>query len=347
MSITVAFLPVYANPYQHLLAGGLGAAGVEVRLLEQLPSAQWLRASRQSVQILHFHWLSGLYMSRFSTPLQVGRYLARLRLARRLGYRIVWTAHNIMPHKAQPRFVHAALRRQMMDRADAVIVHCGQARNDLLQKYPRSRPTYVVPLGTYAGVYPYRFGRKDSRKRLGLERGSFVYLFLGNIAPYKGLEQLVSAFQQQARPQGVVLIAGRNRDDALVGRLRALADGDERVRIVAETIPDEDMQMYLAAADVMVAPFTSVLTSSSVMVGMSYGLPVIVPALGCLPELVTPDAGILYDPAGSAGLASALHEILSLDLAVMSRAAADRAAEFDWASIGRQTAGIYRQALER
>ena len=35
--MNVAFLPVYANPYQRLLAGGLARQGVAVTMLPGLP----------------------------------------------------------------------------------------------------------------------------------------------------------------------------------------------------------------------------------------------------------------------------------------------------------------------
>ena len=81
----VAFLPVYANPYQRLLAGGLARQGVEVTMLPGLPSAGWLRANRATTGVLHFHWLYGLYMSRWPTPPQVAAFLRCLRPARALG----------------------------------------------------------------------------------------------------------------------------------------------------------------------------------------------------------------------------------------------------------------------
>ena len=76
----VAFLPVYANPYQRLLAGGLARQGVEVTMLPGLPSAGWLRANRATTDLLHFHWLYGLYMAHWRTPRQVAAFLHRLRL---------------------------------------------------------------------------------------------------------------------------------------------------------------------------------------------------------------------------------------------------------------------------
>jgi len=129
------------------------------------------------------------------------------------------------------------------------------------------------------------------------------------------------AFGRVAGAQDVAIIAGRNRDAALVGRLRAAAQWDDRLRLYPEFVPDERMQCYLLAADVMVAPFEHVLTSSSVMVGLSYGLPVIAPNRGCLPELVTAEAGLIYRAEEPDGLARALTDIKSRDLAAMGAAA--------------------------
>ena len=53
--MNVAFLPVYANPYQRLLAEGLARQGVAVTMLPGLPSAAWLRANRATTDLLHFH----------------------------------------------------------------------------------------------------------------------------------------------------------------------------------------------------------------------------------------------------------------------------------------------------
>ncbi len=97
--LTVALLPVYRNPYQHLLTAALARHDVQVLHLKTMPSAAWLRREQGRVQVLHLHWLYGLYMNRYRTPLTWPRFLARFALARRLGYRIVWTAHNILPHR--------------------------------------------------------------------------------------------------------------------------------------------------------------------------------------------------------------------------------------------------------
>lgn len=78
------------------------------------------------------------------------------------------------------------------------------------------------------------------------------------------------------------------------------------------------------------------------MVGLSYGLPVIAPDLGCLPELLGSGAGLLYRHDDPAGLSRALAAAKVADLPLMSRVAQARADELAWADIAGQTAAVYR-----
>lgn len=343
--MNVAFLPVYPNPYQRLLRDALASEDASVTFLGGLPSPDWLRAQRNRIDILHYHWLYGLYMSRFSTPIQATRYVLRFRLARQLGYRIVWTAHNILPHQPAFRLLHVAVRRLMMAEADAVIAHCEFGRRELLARFPRAGRVEIIPLGNYRGIYPVTMTQADARASLGLEASQFVYLSLGNIAAYKGLDRFVEAFGSIAEDNDIALIAGRNRNGALVNRLRHAAASDRRIHLHAGFVPDDEMQRYLLAADVLVAPFDRVLTSSSVMVALSHGLPVIVPDLGCLPELVREPAGLVYGAADPEALSRALIEIKGCDRRAMGESARRIADELSWVEIGRRTAALYKACL--
>jgi glycosyltransferase involved in cell wall biosynthesis len=343
--MNVAFLPVYPNPYQRLLRDALAGEGVAVEFLDGPPSTEWLRAQRGRIDILHYHWLYGLYMARFRTPARVAKFVTHFRQARDLGYRIVWTAHNVLPHRTALQPLHARIRRLMMAEADAVIVHCEAGRRELLFRFPRKGPVHVIPLGNYKGLYPMTVTRPAAREALGLNAAQFVYLSLGNIAAYKGLDRYVELFRRTAAADDIALIAGRNRDAALVRRLERAAAADPRIRLRAEFVPDDAMQHYLLAADVLVAPFDHVLTSSSVMVGLSYGLPVIAPSLGCLPELVTGDAGLVYQAGDPGALGKALSDVKHRDLAAMGAAARRIADRSGWDEIGHLTARVYEACL--
>ena len=114
-----------------------------------------------------------------------------------------------------------------------------------------------------------------------------------------------------------------------------------KIVLRAEEISNEDMQIYLNAVDVMAFPFKQVLTSSSVILAMSFGRPAIVPRLGCLPELVEPDAGFVYVPGDVADLADAIVSAAHADLAAMGVAAATRASAFTWQDLAMGTLKAY------
>ena len=91
-----------------------------------------------------------------------------------------------------------------------------------------------------------------------------------------------------------------------------------------------------------VFPFVDVLTSGSTITALSFGLPVIVPAVGCLPELVDEAVGICYDQQQPGALQQAMLAMQQRDLASLRQAAYERAQTLDWQVIGRQTLAAYQ-----
>jgi glycosyltransferase involved in cell wall biosynthesis len=80
---------------------------------------------------------------------------------------------------------------------------------------------------------------------------------------------------------------------------------------------------------------------------MACGVPVITSNVSSLPEVVG-DAGLMVPPDDISALSEALRGLvvdpaLRVELAQKGRA---RAARFTWAEAARQTAGVYRTALE-
>jgi glycosyltransferase involved in cell wall biosynthesis len=142
----------------------------------------------------------------------------------------------------------------------------------------------------------------------------------------------------------MLLIAGGTwPPESYVDKLRRLAEADPSIILRAERIADEEIQLYLNAADVMVYPFREVLTSSSVIMAMSFGRPVIVPRMGCLPELVGPDAGFIYEPGDVADLEARLKAAAAAGLPAMGAAAARRANLYTWGDLAHATLKVYQR----
>jgi glycosyltransferase involved in cell wall biosynthesis len=83
------------------------------------------------------------------------------------------------------------------------------------------------------------------------------------------------------------------------------------------------------------------MSSSSVLAAMSFHRPVIVPALGCLPEWVPSDCGILYDPKDADGLRQAMVSARQMDLVQMGENAYQHVLGFSWEQVAETTLIAY------
>ena len=95
-------------------------------------------------------------------------------------------------------------------------------------------------------------------------------------------------------------------------------------------------QLPFRAADFAVFPYAQVLTSGSLLLALSFGLPPVVPAVGMTREVLEgTDAGMLYDPSeGTDALQTTIRNMLARKdaggLAPMREAARALAETLDW-----------------
>jgi glycosyltransferase involved in cell wall biosynthesis len=113
---------------------------------------------------------------------------------------------------------------------------------------------------------------------------------------------------------------------------RGIAEALERaavhptVLIHARKIPAGEMQIFLRAADVAVMPYLRSLNSGALMLALTFGLPVVVPAGGGLAEVVDDRMARVFDPTVAGSLAAALRASDELVGPAARSAAADVAA---------------------
>ena len=122
---------------------------------------------------------------------------------------------------------------------------------------------------------------------VSLPADAFVFACLGLLRPYKGLEELLPAFQSLPERDLFLLLAGKPGSKSYLSALQALAAGDDRIRLEPRFLQPEEVQLYLNAADACVLPYRQITTSGAAVLAFSFGLPVIAPALGVFPNLVT------------------------------------------------------------
>jgi len=349
MPLRVKFFPGlsgFVNPYWPMLKTALEAQSAVFDQSEDSSfRTKWLVDNRGKVDVLHFHYIQQFYVyeSARARPEWVLRFARNLIIARVLGYRTVFTLHNLKPtNPLKPNWVDFVGHWAAANLTNSVIVHCENARRALAARYGRRRNVHTVFHPNYIGAYPNVTTREEARARLNLDFNQLVFAFLGGVRPNKGIERLVSSFRQITGDNYRLLIAGDPGLSSDYGeRIRQLASEDDRIRTYLQYVADDEIQVYLNAADAVVLPFRSIQTSGSAILAMSFGKPVIAPILGCLPELIDSQAGILYEPRDEASLTAALESANKLNLREMGRAARQKVEQYSSDEAARRTLRAY------
>ena len=349
MTKKILMMPDYRsdNPYQSLLAQELRSPSLKVCFPQGYRRIFPLSRAIQdnSADILHLHWLTPYLRGKnwFTSLFYSFKLLIDLWLIRLKGIKIVWTIHNHLAHNCQFPQLELWLRKRIANLVNEVIVHNHSATNCLAILDSNSQKLNIIPHGHYRQVYQPAIDSTEARRKLNLPIDGCLYLNLGMIRPYKGIEHLLQIWQQYQflTIDSTLIIAGKPLDTAYGATISALATKTEKVILQADFIPPANMHLYFSAADVVVLPFTNILTSGSLILAMSYSKPIVAPCSEGIKETLQTANDLLYDPSDRQGLLKALKASTQIDLAELSSRVNLASDRLNWDKIARETARLY------
>ena len=277
-----------------------------------------------------------------------------------LGKKIALTVHNVNAERRDSKdnlFNRLTLRVQY-HLTDHFFVHTEKMKLELVEEFGvREARVTVIPFGINNAVPNTRLASGEARQRLGISDGQKAILFFGHIAPYKGLEYLVNAFQRILdRDKGYrLVIAGRPKGgEEYWAAIHASIREDlqiGRILLKADYIPDAETEVYFKAADVLVLPYRHIYQSGVLFLGHSFGLPVLAADVGSLKdEIIEGKTGFLFKPEDPVDLARAISKYFESDL---FRNLDQRrqeikqyvAKQHSWDVVGQKTMEVYAELL--
>jgi glycosyltransferase involved in cell wall biosynthesis len=242
-----------------------------------------------------------------------------------LGKKVAFTAHNVNAGRrdSNDSLINRLTLRVQYRLADHIFVHTVAMKLELVKDFGvREDAISVVHIGVNNSVPDTDLTPNLAKARLGIQKEDRTILFFGHIGPYKGLEYLVEAFQCLVSRNSAyrLLIVGKPK----VGSDKYMQDikrsiqrgpGSERIMQRIEFIPDQDTEVYFKAADVLVLPYTEVFQSGVLVLGYTFGLPVIASAVGSLRDhVVEGETGFLCKPRDSADMAKTIDAYFCSDV---------------------------------
>lgn len=295
----IIFFPCWMvnNPYQKLLYQALNKEyDISVQGFDNKALCKdVIDAANGKFKFIHLHWLHNFFDIDDVSVLE--NTLSTLRYAKKEGFEIIYTAHNIVSHDSEYPTEEKICRAQILDLVDHALVH-GDAAKELLEREFSfdNKKTHLVPHGTYGDFYGALPAKKQARNTFGIPNSATVFLFFGNIKGYKGIFNLLSSFRdiRKERSDVYLIIAGRILDSDLMPKL-ANVTSDDHIIFRPGFIQNHEVAQYFSCADLCVLPYEAVLTSGAAMLSLSLKCPILAPSIGVLPEIVSEDTGMLFN----------------------------------------------------
>lgn len=199
-------------------------------------------------------------------------FFVLLRLRKR---KIVYTPHDIVPFKCK---VYPFPVYLMYKLAHQLVVHNAMNKRVLVEYFgvEESRIS-IIPHGNYNIVLGKKHSKAAALKRLNLPSDRRILLFFGCIRKGKGLNVLLDAYRQviERNDDVLLLIAGkRHRNFDLSTSF--LDRYKKQVEFRHGFVPDEEVQYYYEAADLIILPYEEVFESGVLKYAFSCERPVLI-----------------------------------------------------------------------
>jgi spore coat protein SA len=275
-------------------------------------------------------------------------------LPSRPGQRVVLHMHN--NHLAMRIF--RPIYRRALAKVDLVLCVSDFVRRQALEIFPEYAERFKVILNAIdSSVFkPYgTAARAMLRDTLYLDPSCVYILYVGRLAPIKGVHVLIEAFPDivARNPRARLIIAGssffhgaaRTRYEAKLARLAApLSDAI----VFTGYLPHASLKFLYSACDIVVVPsIWQEPFGLVVLEAMASGTCVVASAVGGVPEIIEDQqTGVLVEPGNPRALCDAVCSLLAdpkhkhaLELAASARVAA----RFTWERLDGELEAVFAQ----
>ena len=295
-------------------------------------------ARSSGISIFHFHI--------FYTNILV---LFNLLFVKVLFGQVVLTVHDVSSFSNSSN--SSIIERLIYKFTDRIITHNKFSKSEILNLNANFTSFIsIIPHGNYIPFINIQYDKEKSKEQLGIPNNRRVLLFFGMIKKEKGLEVLLSALNAVVKqnPDILLVIAGRvwKNNFSVYQKIIDENNLSEYIQLHTKFIPQEDVEHYYCASDLVILPYKKIYQSGVLMMTLSYERPALVSDLPPLKEIISDNEnGFLFKTENVSDLTVKLNSILcneELMEAVRVKGAELINTKYDWSEIGRQTKQAYQ-----
>ncbi|MBQ4475230.1 MAG: glycosyltransferase [Bacteroidales bacterium] len=253
-----------------------------VRRINSINPFNWMKVGREirdknADMVIFCYWMS------FMAP-SFGK-IARI-VHRNGKTKCIALVHNMIPH--EQNILDKILPPYFVKSMDGFIALSKSVADDINHFDKHNKPKTFSPHPIY-DHYGIHLDRNEALQQLGLDQNCKYVLFFGLVRAYKGLDLLIDAFaDEKLRDSNIKLIvAGEFYQDESIYRKQISDLGIEaKIIIHNEFIPDDKVNLYFSAADIIAQTYKSATQSGVTQIAFHFEKPMLVTNVGGLGEIV-------------------------------------------------------------
>lgn len=283
-------------------------------------------------EVIHFQWLK----------IPVFDFLV-IRFLIRNNFRVVFTAHNILPHNSGTKY--AKIFSKIYKELDAIIVHSEVTKDELIKDLntPKEK-VHIIPHGLFdiSNIEEVEIDNcmQDYKSELSLE-GKIVFSLMGNLTKYKGIELLKESWDHGGfyKNQKVhLIIAGKGEKEIVKG-----FESFENVTVYNYSVSDLNFVSLIRLSNFVLFPYLKISQSGLLFTVLKQKRKVIVSNKGGLPEpFQFGNIGFILKDLSPEGLSHIINNaIVEANEYPKEEVWAAIHKYYDWEDIGKKTTNLY------
>lgn len=290
--------------------------------------------NKKKFDILHFQWFKAPQLD----------YLVLLYLKKIKKNKIVYTAHNLLPHDSEKKF--EKIYGKIYNCVDKIIVHTEVTKKEIIEKFGiKYEKINVVPHGLLEINKFNNCSTKD--EIIEKKEGEIIFSIVGSLNYYKGVDLIIDAWSQEVELYNnnniKLIIAGKGKIN--ISKIR----DKKNVIIINRFLENEELEEIIEKTDVQLLPYRAISQSGVLLSTLLKKKPILVSNVG---GLVQPfemgEIGWILEEISSQEICKKIKLIINQKDKIKKIKEDDLLWEaihsyYSWEKIGEKTLDIYKQ----
>lgn len=283
---------------------------------------------KENIDVVHFQW-----------PLFFAVDFFFLKEVKKLGTKVVFTSHNVIPHIDGSKYVFQL--KKLHSLCDRIILHGKSLKDEYLQYFPEDENKICIcKHGTFPdnNLVCCESNVDELIKKFVTKNDSPIVAFVGLVFYNKGVDRLLSYWRQNKRTNARLIIAGE-----IIGPysklLNLCSEENALVLKVLRHVNEDELAYIVSHSDIIALPYRHASMSGVVFTAAKYSKPIVYTDCGAISEYVDKSCSIKSlndDNAFNAVLDSVLRTSRK-ELEKLGKRLHNKIyEECDWSCIGKQ-----------